>query len=152
MHFFVKSMAKNVELLCDRRVRQIFSDEFLCDRDSKRVPEIVFQYESKYVIILVHFVRSEMVSPDIFTIFFVVILPKRSTVLCIHLCTEQSFSALVKKRCARARALPKKVRSRSRSPFWNFFRSRSHSWLTSGAHFSRSSEVKEKYFSLVKSF
>ena len=28
---------RNVELLCDRGVRQIFSDEFLYDNDSKRV-------------------------------------------------------------------------------------------------------------------
>ena len=35
----------NVELVCDRRVRQIFSDEFLYDNDSKRVPEKVFQHE-----------------------------------------------------------------------------------------------------------
>ena len=36
-----------MELLCDRGVWQIFSDEFLYDSDSKRVPEKVFQHEPK---------------------------------------------------------------------------------------------------------
>ena len=34
-----------MELQCDRRVRQIFSDEFLYDNGPKRVPEKVFQHE-----------------------------------------------------------------------------------------------------------
>ena len=36
-----------MELLCDRGVRQIFSDDFLFDNDSKRVPEKIFQHEPK---------------------------------------------------------------------------------------------------------
>ena len=38
-------ISKSVELLCDRRVRSIFSGEFLNDNDSKRIPEKVFQHE-----------------------------------------------------------------------------------------------------------
>ena len=37
----------DVELLYDRGVCQIFSDEFLCNKDSKRVPEQIFQQEQK---------------------------------------------------------------------------------------------------------
>ena len=55
---------------------------------------------------------------------------------------KQSISALVKKRCARVRAHPEKPRSRSRSPVWKIFRSRS--WLKSAAHFLRSPKVKKK--------
>ena len=57
---------------------------------------------------------------------------------------NQSISALVKKRCARARA----EKLRSRSPFWKKIRSRS--WQTSAAHFLRSSEVNGNYIFLVK--
>ena len=42
----MKQLVKDdVELLCDRGGRQIFSDEFLYDNDSKRVPGKVFQHE-----------------------------------------------------------------------------------------------------------
>ena len=41
----LKVLNSNVELLCDREVRQIFLDEFLYDNDLKRVPEKVFQHE-----------------------------------------------------------------------------------------------------------
>ena len=44
----MKQLVKDdVELLCDRGGRQIFSDEFLYDNDSKRVPGKVFQHEPK---------------------------------------------------------------------------------------------------------
>ena len=61
---------------------------------------------------------------------------------------KQSISALVKKRCARLRAQPEN--QRSRSPFWKNFRSRSHSWLKSAAHFfahlkSNKAEFSEKF-------
>ena len=53
------SFITNVELLCDRGVRKTFSDEFLYNNDSKRVPEKVFLSTSRRRVVK-HFLRQAL--------------------------------------------------------------------------------------------